>query len=143
MNWKAAATIVFGLILAACAPEKEVPSSPPEPIEAVLDVPKGADVGKEVIISTTVTQDGKPVDHADEVKYEIWKDGYKETSEMLDAVSKNDGVYTVSKTFNEKAVYHIQVHVTARGLHTMPKSSLSVGNAIPSDLKEEVHHEQE
>lgn len=130
MNRKAVCMIMLGLLLAACAPEKNEPPSPPEPVEAVLHVPEKVNAGEEVTVSTTITEDGEPVDNPDEVKYEIWKDGHKENSEMLDAVSKGNGIYTVSKTFNEEAVYYVQVHVTARGLHTMPKSAFSVGNAV-------------
>ncbi|MCM3787950.1 FixH family protein [Domibacillus indicus] len=128
MNWKAVCMMMLGLLLAACAPEKNEPPPLPEPVEAVLHVPEKVDAGEEVTVSTTITEDGEPVDNPDEVKYEIWKDGHKENSEMLDAVSKGNGVYTLSKTFNEEAVYYVQVHVTARGLHTMPKSAFSVGN---------------
>ncbi|OES43954.1 FixH family protein [Domibacillus iocasae] len=129
-------------MLAACTSKEEeqaaeVENNPTVPIEAALALPEKANVGEEVTISTTVTQDGKPVNDADEVKYEIWKDGTKENSEMIDAVLKGEGVYTAAKTFNEEAAYYIQVHVTARNMHTMPKSAIAIGNTvIPADARE-------
>lgn len=120
---------MFVLVLGACSfketqPEKSVPKL----IEAKLEVPEKAAVKEEITITTTLMQNGKPVNDADEVTYEIWKTDSKEKSEMLNAEPKGKGVYTIQKTFNEEAVYNVQVHVTARGLHTMPKASITVGN---------------
>ncbi|MCP3761615.1 FixH family protein [Domibacillus sp. A3M-37] len=131
--------MILVFMLAACTPkEEQAENQPPVPIEAALSLPEKADLNEEVTISTVVTQDGEPVDDADEVKYEIWKEGLKEDSEMLDAVSEGDGFYTVEKMFNEEAAYYVQVHVTARNMHTMPKSAIAIGNAvIPADVKEE------
>ena len=136
----------FVFLLAACAPKEEQKTNQPlEPIEASMDLPEKAGLNEKVTISTKVTQGGEPIDDADEVKYEIWKDGSKENSEMLEAVFEEDGVYTVKKTFNEEAVYYVQVHVTARNLHTMPKSAISIGNAVvPADMKDEsMDHDME
>lgn len=138
--------MIFMFVLAACAPkEEQTANKPPELIEASLALPEKADVNEEVTISTTVKQGGEPVDDADEVKYEIWKDGSKEASEMLDTVLEGDGIYTAVKTFNEEAAYYVQVHVTARNLHTMPKSVIAIGSAVvPADMKKEsMDHDME
>ncbi|WP_052712216.1 FixH family protein [Domibacillus indicus] len=139
--------LVAGLVfmLAACTSEKEqAANKPTEPIEALLNVPERAGLGEEITLSTKVTQNGEPVNDADEVKYEIWKDGSKENSEMVEASLKENGVYTASKIFEEEAAYHVQVHVTARNLHTMPKSVIAIGNAaVPAEEEETTEQDME
>ncbi|OLN23814.1 hypothetical protein BTO30_02385 [Domibacillus antri] len=145
-KWMAVLFMMLVFVLAACGEEKVNEETPAklEPIEAKLTVPETAALNEKVTISTTVRQNGEAVDDADEVKYEIWKDGAKEEGEMIEAEAKGDGVYSIQKAFDEEAVYYVQVHVTARGLHTMPKSPVAVGNAtVPADTdasgKEEDH----
>lgn len=104
-----------------------------EPIEAKLDVPEKSGKGQAVALSTKVTQGDENVDDADEVKYEIWKNGHKDESEMIEAKHEKDGVYTAEKTFDEDGIYTVQVHVTARDMHTMPKAEIAVGNTEGED----------
>ncbi len=143
--------VVFGLIglfvLGACGTEKEaesaaVPQSM-EPVEAELTVEATAEKGEAVPLSVTVTQDGQPVDDADEIKFEVWKNGAKEESEMIKASLTKDGVYEAETTFAEEAVYTVQVHVTARSMHTMPTTNVTVGHpetAAEAEEESEHHH---
>lgn len=143
--------VVFGLIglfvLGACGTEKEaesaaVPQSM-EPVEAELTVEATAEKGEVVPLSVTVTQEGQPVDDADEIKFEVWKNGAKEESEMIKASLTKDGVYEAETTFAEEAVYTVQVHVTARSMHTMPTTNVTVGHpetAAEAEEESEHHH---
>lgn len=143
--------VVFGLIglfvLGACGTEKEaesaaVPQSM-EPVEAELTVAATAEKGEAVPLSVTVTQDGQPVDDADEIKFEVWKNDAKEESEMIKASLTKDGVYEAETTFAEEAVYTVQVHVTARSMHTMPTTNVTVGHpetAAEAEEESEHHH---
>lgn len=45
----------------------------------------------------------------------------KEESSLIEAKNNNDGTYDAETTFEHDGVFTVQVHVTARGLHTMPK----------------------
>lgn len=143
--------VVFGLIglfvLGACGTEKEaesaaVPQSM-EPVEAELTVAATAEKGEAVPLSVTVTQDGQPVDDADEIKFEVWKNGAKEESEMIKASLTKDGVYEAETTFAEEAVYTVQVHVTARSMHTMPTTNVTVGHPETAAEAEEEEEESE
>ena len=125
--------VVFGLIglfaLGACGTEKEaesatVPQSM-EPVEAELTVAATAEKEETVPLSVKVTQDGQPVDDADEIKFEVWKNSAKEESDMIKATLTKDGVYEAETTFAEEAVYTVQVHVTARSMHTMPTTNVT------------------
>lgn len=86
-------------------------------------------VNKEITIVAKVTQGEDIVDDADEVKFEIWKEGEKEDQhEEVEAKwNKSEGVYYVEKIFEEQGIYNVIAHVTARGMHSMPKVQIEVG----------------
>ncbi|WP_162785033.1 FixH family protein [Bacillus sp. P14.5] len=98
-------------------------------ISADLTVPETAEPGEAVEFRTHVTQGEQNITDAAEVEYEIWQEGQKEESEMIEAENHEDGTYTAEKTFGVDGVYHVQVHVTARDMHTMPKKQIAVGDA--------------
>lgn len=142
--------VVFGLfglfILGACGTEKEaesaaVPQSM-EPVEAELTVAATAEKGETVPLSVHVTQEGQPVDDADEIKFEVWKNDAKEESDMIKATLTKDGVYEAETTFAEEAVYTVQVHVTARSMHTMPTTKVTVGHpeTAAEETEDSEHH---
>jgi hypothetical protein len=114
-----------------------------EPVEAELNVPATADKDEAVTLAVRVTQDGKAVDDADEIKFEIWKNSAKEESEMTKASLTEDGVYEAETTFADEAIYTVQVHVTARSMHTMPTTNVTVGHpetAAEAEAEEDHHH---
>jgi hypothetical protein len=115
------------------------------PIEADLQVPETAESNETVTFSTHVTQGEENVEDASEVKYEVWKNGNKDNSEMLESKHTENGNYTAEKDFKEDGIYTIQVHVTARDMHTMPKTEINVGNveAETHDHGEENHEHGE
>lgn len=125
----------LAVIAAACGAEKAETESEtneagaPEPIEVALHVPEQTDINETVALEATVTQSGEAVSDADEVKFEVWKEGEKENSIMIDSVNDGEGVYTAEASFDEEAAYYVQVHVTARQMHRMPKTVVLVGNA--------------
>ncbi|MGD6957773.1 FixH family protein [Rossellomorea aquimaris] len=141
----------LALIIAACGNSNEDNGAKEdeklEAIEAKLDVPEKGEKGETVSLSTKVTQGEENVEDAGEVKYEIWKNGHKEESEMIEAEHDKEGVYKAEKTFEEDGMYTVQVHVTARDMHTMPKAEIAIGEVEVEEHGEESgddhhgHHE--
>ncbi|MBU8880838.1 FixH family protein [Bacillus sp. FJAT-29790] len=134
------AIIVSAITLAGCGEtgNKDNDTSQevaPVAIEAVLDIPEKADPGQEVALAVTVTQVEEFVDDANEVKFEIWKEGQKEASEMVVAEHSEKGKYIANYKFPEDGVFSVQSHVTARDMHTMPTKTIQIGHL------EEEHHE--
>ncbi|MFD1707752.1 FixH family protein [Siminovitchia sediminis] len=133
--------LVFGM--AACGngsngtEEEEIP----QPLEVELEVQETAGVGESVSFKATVTQGEEAIKDADEVVFEVWEEGKKDDSEMIDAKNNKDGTYEAEKSFDHDGVFTVQVHVTARGLHTMPKKSVTVGEGAPVDDASAHHHE--
>jgi hypothetical protein len=129
-------------VLSACngGEEKKVEEpNVPQALDVKLDVPETADVNGKVEMKVAVTQGGEKVTDADEVKFEVWEEGKKEESSMIEAENKDDGTYEAETSFDHDGVFTVQVHVTARGLHTMPKKSVTVGAGAGHEEEQHDH----
>ncbi|WP_199426453.1 FixH family protein [Thermaerobacillus caldiproteolyticus] len=132
-------TMVAFVLLAACNQEKQEENQP-----AVLNVKIKTDdhieLNKETEIACLVTYGNEKVTDADEVKFEIWKQGNNQ-HEMLKAKHEGNGKYVVKKTFTEPGTYSVIAHVTARNMHNMPKTDIVVGQA--SNMPAEQNHDHD
>ncbi len=130
-------------LLAACGkkeePLKEIEA--PQPLQAELTVTEAVGVGETVTMEALVTQGDEKIQDADKVVYEVWEEGKKEESEMIDSVNKKDGTYTAETSFDTDGLYHIQVHVDARAQHTMPTQTVTVGDGGEyEEVEDQDHH---
>jgi Tfp pilus assembly protein PilP len=115
------------LSLSACAQQEE------EEIPQFLDVqltvtPEHAEKGEPVLFEAKVTYGEEQVTDADEVSFEIWR-ANDEKHEKVEVEHKENGVYSLEKTFDIDGTYYIYAHVTARSMHNMPKKEFVVGTA--------------
>lgn len=112
--------------VAACGNDNQEAFVPGSPVEAAFTMePSEPAVGDTVTFAVTVTQDGKPVDDASEVKFEWWREG-QEPHEMLPATFQKDGLYIAKQTISQPGSYFVYYHVTARDFHTMKKIPFTV-----------------
>lgn len=107
------------------------------PITVDLTVPETGKAGESVQLSAAVTQGDEKVTDADDVEYEIWEEGKKEDSWMVKSKQKTDGVYEAESKFEKDGLYHVQVHVTARDMHTMPMKDITIGASAPETQAQE------
>ncbi len=124
------------LLLAACS-QKDLSAGAGEmPEEVTVDfiTEASAQPGEEVVLAAAVAQGTQPVDDADEVVFEVWQSGARDSSEMLEGTHTEDGVYEHSHLFEEEGLYFIQAHTTARRMHVMPKMELTVGDPDPGSI---------
>lgn len=115
--------------LAACGQTDKNTSSEDDvllPLEVELTVTEEVGVNEDVQMKAVVSQGEEMIEDADEVVYEVWEEGKKEDSVMIDSVNEKKGVYTATTSFDHDGIFHIQVHVTARALHTMPVKKVVV-----------------
>ncbi|MBM7586450.1 PKD repeat protein [Bacillus pakistanensis] len=124
---------ILSLMIAACGTNEEKNNGSSNegnlvPVKAELSVPEKVDKGDTVVFETVVTQGDEKVEDASEVKYEVWMEGKKKDSKMIKSEQKVDGLYTAEYKFTNDGQYQVQVHVTAREMHTMPKATVAVGN---------------
>lgn len=138
--------VILGTMV-ACSKEDDIITevAPPESLKVDLTVTESVDVGETVKMEALVTQGEENVEDANEVVYEIWEEGKQDESEKIDSINEKEGIYSAEKTFDHDGTFHIQVHVTARGLHTMPKNTVTVGDGgnYEEDAVEEHNHETE
>nr|WP_247739158.1 FixH family protein [Bacillus sp. 165] len=104
--------------------------------------PKELKPHEKVELQAVVMQGKEAVTDADEVKFEVMKQG-EEDSQMIEAKHAGKGVYTAETTFSEDGIYDIVAHTTARGMHVMPKVEIKVGNIEDSTESDEHHDEHE
>ncbi|MFB5661820.1 FixH family protein [Alteribacillus sp. HJP-4] len=114
-----------------------------EPLEVKIDMAENAEPEEEIDITAAVTQDGEAVADANEVKFEIWKEGAKEESEMVEADGSKDGSYTITHTFEEEGTHSVTAHVTARDTHTMPTETIMIGSDSEESSSGEKQEENE
>jgi len=133
-------------MLAACGKEETVKlddAGVPLPLDVQLTVTEQVDVNGTIKMEAVVTQGEDKVDDADEVEFEVWEEGKKDDSFKIESMNGKDGLYTAETSFDHDGLFHIQVHVTARGMHTMPKKEVTVGNGgnYEEATKSEEEHE--
>lgn len=124
-------TVLLLLILSACSSKEENNADADVevyPLEVDLTVTEKVEVGDTVQMEAIVTYGDEKVADADEVVYEIWEEGKKDESYKIEATNEKDGSYTAETSFDHDGLFHVQVHVTAKQLHTMPVKEVTVGN---------------
>ncbi len=103
-----------------------------EEMPAMIDVqvklsPEAAKVNENMLFEVTVTQGNEQVTDAESVEFEFGKkDG--SDKEKISVKHKKDGIYSLEKSFAQEGDYYMIPHVTARGMHAMPKEEFTVTN---------------
>lgn len=133
----AAGLIGMAVLLGACQNATQPPASS-SPIAVTLTVePQSIQPGDEVTFRLSVTQDGKPVDDAQEAKVELWREGDDSEHTFLPATHRGEGVYEARKRLDQPGRYHAMYHVTAREMHSMEEITFVVGNATEAPQTKE------
>lgn len=129
---------IFGIVifLAACTTEESGQGEMPEIIEAEILVSEDIETGNNQQLQVLVTQGDEPVEDASEVLFELWNDTEGTDSERAEAIHIGEGIYQIEEIFENTGVYSVQTHVTARGLHVMPKHQFHVGDVTDEQIEE-------
>ncbi|MGV2941911.1 FixH family protein [Mesobacillus sp. LC4] len=117
------------LVFVGCSNKSTEDLEIPELIEvAVETTPATLTVNETIRIEAKVTQGKEVVKDADEMKFEIWKDGQEDDQheKLSGKLDKEKGVYYAEKIFDEAGKYNVIAHVTARDMHNMPKIQLEI-----------------
>ncbi|AXI10082.1 hypothetical protein CUC15_14590 [Oceanobacillus zhaokaii] len=134
-------TLIFILLLAMTSSCQNTDTSTNfgEPPHLSVDfvVPDSANTGDTIELIATVTYNGKIVNDADKITFEMWQEGRKEDSTMIESVNNGDGSYTAEMTFQQDGIYNIYAHVTAKDLHSMPQKSITVGKSVNDESENE------
>jgi len=132
----------LALVLAACSSSNDDVDTSDEtpqsliPVEAEFNIEEQKQPGDEITLEVEVTQGDEAVDDANEVSFEVWMANDKEHFEMIESTHDGDGIYSATYNVEEEAVYFVQVHITARGTHVMPRMEVTVGNPDTTEVEE-------
>lgn len=133
--------IAVPFLLFGCGDEQQLQTDAnteaPAIVEVDIQTAELLSAGEPIQLAARITQNGEPVDDADEVKFEVWESGLRDQGEMLFGELTSDGVYAVDYTFDYDGVYYMYAHTTARGMHVMPKQQLVVGKPDMSKVLED------
>lgn len=122
----------IALILAGCSKE-ERDDQLPKMLNVELDIaPKSAAVNELVTFQAKLTYGDEVVTDADDVSFEIWRDGQEET-ETFEVTHSKDGLYQYEQKFDKEGKYYVYAHVTARSMHTMPKEEFFIGTPTSNE----------
>src|SRR5699024_714144 len=130
------------VILVACSNDKDENNNldglPTFDVE--FEVPETLEVGETLTLEAVVTYNDELVKDADEVVFEVWEKGKQDESENLDSKNNGDGTYTAEVTIDQDGIYEMYAHTTAKGLHTMPKREVIVGEGGEYEEEHDDHH---
>jgi YtkA-like len=142
---------IFSLLLSACSLEPDVANlyKKEKPLESEIIIPESFSENKQETIKVVLTQDGKKVESADFVHFEIWKQDGTLKYNMEQAEEAGNGTYRLSKEFDSDGLYYIKVHASNDGSIIMPQKQFIVGDLSKSELeflqkdvqKQNEHHE--
>jgi hypothetical protein len=117
------------LFLAACGGENaEEETDELDVLEVEFNLPETAEPNETVELEAIVMYGDEEVEDADEVVFEYWLTGEEDNSEEAEGVHTENGSYVAEVSFPEEGVYELYAHTTARGLHTMPLKSITIGD---------------
>ncbi len=126
---------VAGLLLTACSDNVESDEIAFLDVELTV-VSEGVELGEAVLFEALVTYGGKTVTDAEEVKFEIWHAENEENREVIEVEHAGDGIYMLEKQFTEEGTYYVYAHVSAEGMHSMPKKEFVIGEPSAATTQE-------
>lgn len=138
--------LLLVILLSACGQDELNSGGQSEellPIEVELVVPSEAYTNEDITFEASVTQGEQMVDDADEVLFEIWLEGQKESGQTLEPTEQEENHYLITHTFTEPGTYHVQAHVTARELHRMPVAQITISDEAQEHAHAEHDHEND
>lgn len=114
------------VLLAGCSKGKAEDQIPKFLNVDLQITPIPAKVNESITFQAKATYGNETVNNADDVSFEIWRADSKKTQKYPVKRSKN-GVYQFKKAFTKEGTYYVYAHVTAEGMHTMPKKEFVIG----------------
>ena len=129
--------LIICLLLSACSLKEDVTDlyKKEKPLEAEIIIPETFSNNQQETIKAVLTQDGKKVEGADFVHFEIWKQDGTLHYDMEQAEEVGNGTYTLSKEFDSNGLYYIKVHASNDGSIIMPQQQFIVGELSKNELE--------
>ncbi|MDN4495251.1 FixH family protein [Ureibacillus aquaedulcis] len=125
------------LLLSACSLKEDAADlyKKESPLEAEVILPDAFLDDQQETIEVLLTQDGKEVNGADYVHFEIWKQDGSLHYNMEPAKAMGYGLYALSKDFHSDGLYYLKVHASSNGSVISPQMQFVVGELSKEELK--------
>ncbi|TWT27082.1 FixH family protein [Planomicrobium sp. CPCC 101110] len=125
------------LLLSACSVRSDAAElyAQEAPIGAEIKLPETISANDKITVQAVLTQDGKKLEEADFVHFEIWKQDGSARYPMQEAADIGDGVYRLTASFANDGLYYIEVHAGNKGALISPQKQFVVGELSNSDLE--------
>ena len=104
-------------------------------LEADLNAPSETALHEPVTISVRVTLGEEPFTDVENVDFEIWRNGERDSGTTVAAQKADSGVYTLDTSFEEDGIYHIQAYVEADEEHLTSSKRIIAGDVSETDLE--------
>lgn len=128
--------VILSTLLSACSLKQDVEKLYKEeaPLQAEIIIPNTFSANEQETIKAILTQNGKRVEDADFVHFEIWKQDGSIKYSMEEANELGNGIYSISKDFDHDGLYFVKVHAGHNGSIILPKKQFVVGELSESEL---------
>jgi len=126
--------IIVAMTLTGCGNGDETATecqNPLIPIEVDLQLDKAKN---EIQVSALVTHEDVPIEHANEVAFEIWEHGNEDYHFLEKATHEGEGLYSLNWQFENDGVYYVYYHVTACDMHRMEKEQVVIGEVNVDEI---------
>ncbi|WP_141432127.1 FixH family protein [Bacillus sp. 03113] len=125
------------LLLSACTVDPNASNlyKKEKPLEVEFLLPEAISLNQQHLLKVKVTQEGKLVDAATNIQFDIWQKDHDENSEVIQAQHDGNGIYYIEKTFAKAGIYYIKADIKAHDSHVMPTKQVIVGTISDEELK--------
>lgn len=105
------------------------------PLQIEVDLPDSLTAGTEVTLAAVLRQDGKVVEQAAFVHFEVWKQDGSVRYPMEEAIEIGNGVYEMPFQFESEGLYYLEVHAGNKDSIISPQHRFIVGE-LSADEKD-------
>ncbi|GKW46083.1 FixH family protein [Planococcus sp. NCCP-2050] len=124
-------------ILSACSASEDAGDlyKKEKPLQVEVDMPESLSAETTQTVKAILKQDGKPVEDAGFVHFEIWKQDYSVRYPMEEAAEAGNGVYQMDVRFKEDGLYYLEVHAGNEGSLISPVRQFIVGELSEQEME--------
>lgn len=97
-----------------------------EMIDVSVMLPEKIKAVSPFIVKLELTQEGKSVNTADDVRVDVWQDNDQAKKTTYEASFDKDGIFLVELKIDQSGAYKLMYHVTAEGQHVMSEVTFVV-----------------
>ena len=105
------------------------------PLQVEMNIPEVLSAGEEVTLEATLRQNGEPVEKANFIHFEIWKQDGSVRYPMEEAIGLGSGVYQLPVQFESEGLYYLEVYAGNNGSLVSPQHQFVVGELSDSELE--------